>query len=120
MCMTQTLTTIAAEFGIDTTTARIRCEGLSLDHLGNNTPHERPRRFPGPIGGGPMSGVAEAVWSSTDPLGIVTENPKPTCPVARFGRPHTWTTGAFYVGPRLVISDEYVMCGACGQIECDA
>lgn len=36
--MTQTLANIAAEYGIDTTTARLRCEGLYTDHLGNNTP----------------------------------------------------------------------------------
>ena len=33
-----TLADIAAEFGIDTTTLRIRCEGLYMDHLGNSTP----------------------------------------------------------------------------------
>lgn len=31
--MSDTLASIAAEFGIDTTTARIRCEGFSLDHV---------------------------------------------------------------------------------------
>ncbi|UUW87412.1 hypothetical protein [Pimelobacter simplex] len=35
--MTQTLATIAAEYGIDTTTARLRCEGLYTDHLGDST-----------------------------------------------------------------------------------
>jgi hypothetical protein len=33
-----TLADIAAELGIDTTTARVRCEGLTLDHVGNNSP----------------------------------------------------------------------------------
>lgn len=56
--------------------------------------------------------------SEADPLGIVTENPRRTCPVAKFGKPHRWTTGAFYVGPVLIISDEYVSC-VCGQIEYD-
>ena len=54
-----------------------------------------------------------------DPLGIVTPNPKPTCPVPGFGRDHLWATGAFYVGSRLIQSDDYVMCGSCGQIEYD-
>lgn len=58
--------------------------------------------------------------TTKDPLGIVTENPRKTCPVARFGLPHVWMTGAFYVGPVLIQSDDYVMCGACGQIEYDA
>lgn len=57
--------------------------------------------------------------ATVDPLGIVTPNPKKTCPVAKFGRPHIWTTGAFYVGGRLVVTDDYVMCGNCGQIEED-
>lgn len=50
---------------------------------------------------------------------------KKTCPVARFGRPHRWTTGFFYWplhadGPRQAYTGEdYVMCGLCGQIEED-
>jgi hypothetical protein len=56
--------------------------------------------------------------TTNDPLGIVTENPRKTCPVAKFGRPHTWVTGAFYVADRLVITDDYVKCG-CGQIQYD-
>lgn len=55
-----------------------------------------------------------------DPLGIVTPNPKPTCPVPGFGRNHLWMTGAFYVGSRLIQSDDYMICGSCGQIEYDA
>lgn len=55
---------------------------------------------------------------TTDPLGIVTENPRKTCPVAKFGRPHVWTVGAFYVGDRLIESDDYYKC-ICGQIEHD-
>jgi hypothetical protein len=55
-----------------------------------------------------------------DPLGIVTPNPKPTCPVPGFGRNHLWMTGAFYVGSRLIQSDDYMICGYCGQIEYDA
>lgn len=54
--------------------------------------------------------------SEADPLGIVTANPRPTCPDARFGRPHMWVTGAFYVDGRLIESDDYVMCAGCGQM----
>jgi hypothetical protein len=55
-------------------------------------------------------------------LPVVTENPKPTCPVARFGRPHLWVTGAFYwpLGGKdstLYVGDDYAMCASCGQIE---
>jgi hypothetical protein len=35
---TETLATIAAEYGIDTTTARIRMEGFTADHIGNGSP----------------------------------------------------------------------------------
>lgn len=50
-----------------------------------------------------------------------TESTK-TCPVARFGRSHTWLTGAFYyplgaVDANLYRGYDYVMCAACGQIE---
>lgn len=31
-----TIETIAQEHGIDATTARIRCEGLTIDHLSSN------------------------------------------------------------------------------------
>lgn len=51
-----------------------------------------------------------------DPLGIVTPNPRPTCPVARFGRPHVWCFGFWHEGQ--FIADEYVKC-SCGQIEYD-
>lgn len=52
----------------------------------------------------------------SDPLGIVTPNPRPTCPVARFGRPHVWCFGFWHEGE--FIADEYVKC-ICGQIEYD-
>lgn len=33
-----TLASLAAEAGVTTTVARSRCDGLMIDHLGNNTP----------------------------------------------------------------------------------
>lgn len=47
-----------------------------------------------------------------------------TCPAERFGRPHAWTTGAFYwplsaPTQQLYEGDDYVMCASCGQIEAD-
>lgn len=56
----------------------------------------------------------------------ITADPKATCSVAKFGRPHLWTTGAFYwplgasENVSLYVGEDYVMCGACGQIERDA
>ena len=55
---------------------------------------------------------------------VVTKDPKQSCPVAGFGRPHTWLMGAFYwplndCHSGLYVGDEYVMCGACGQTERD-
>ena len=52
------------------------------------------------------------------------EKRRPTCPDARFGRPHAWATGAFYwpLGSKpttLYVGDDYVMCSGCGQIEED-
>lgn len=55
-----------------------------------------------------------------DPLDIVTPDPAKTCPAARFGRPHVWQTGAFYLPDgRLIESDDYVRCANCGQVEFD-
>lgn len=55
--------------------------------------------------------------TTTDPLGIVTPNPKKTCSVARFGRPHVWCFGFWHEGQ--FIADDYVKCGHCGQVEED-
>lgn len=48
-----------------------------------------------------------------------------TCPVAKFGRPHFWVTGAFYwphesarpARQILYVGEEFVMCAKCGQTE---
>lgn len=61
-------------------------------------------------------------WHSPEP--IPTTDPRPTCPAAGFGRPHTWATGAFYwpldaADRHLYVGDAFVMCGGCGQIERD-
>lgn len=45
---------------------------------------------------------------------LVTPDPKPRC---HFGRPHVWSFG-FWHG-KFVITNGYVKCGACGQIEED-
>lgn len=55
------------------------------------------------------------------------EDRRETCPRPGFGRPHTWTIGAFYwplAGQmdgtaQLYVGDDYVMCARCGQIEED-
>lgn len=59
----------------------------------------------------------DPAYTTGDPLGIVTPDPRRTCSVAKFGRPHFWMTGAFYIGGRLIESDDYVICGNCGQVE---
>lgn len=51
---------------------------------------------------------------TSDPLGIVTENPRPRC---QFGRPHAWMLG-FWHG-KFVITEGYAKCATCGQIEED-
>lgn len=33
-----TLASLAAEHGIDLTTARLRCDGLTMDHVGSGSP----------------------------------------------------------------------------------
>lgn len=55
----------------------------------------------------------------------ITAEPTKACRVAKFGRPHTWITGAFYwpldgVERTLYVGEDYVMCGSCGQIERDS
>lgn len=67
----------------------------------------------------PTDQHVDPVPTLADPLGIVTANPKKTCPAARFGRPHMWATGAFYVEGNLIQTDDYVKCAACGQVERD-
>lgn len=62
--------------------------------------------------------------TSTQTQPTVTENPKPTCPGERFGRPHLWTVGSFYwpLGSKdstLYVGDDYAMCASCGQIEAE-
>lgn len=64
--------------------------------------------------------AAEAAIPTVTP----PEARRETCSQARFGQPHTWSTGAFYwplgsPSARLYVGDDYVMCGGCGQIEED-
>lgn len=55
--------------------------------------------------------------TTSDPLELVTPNPRKTCPTLGFGRPHFWCTGAFLHNGEMVLTDDYVKCGNCGQIE---
>lgn len=58
------------------------------------------------------------------PVATPLDERRKSCPAERFGRPHLWTTGAFYwplgsPDARLYVGEEYVMCSSCGQIEED-
>ena len=72
-----------------------------------------------------MSNPKNEKDQTIEPTVTPHEQRRSTCPAARFGRPHRWTTGAFYwplaaKDACLYVGEDYVMCGACGQIEHDA
>lgn len=62
--------------------------------------------------------------TSTVPTVTPEDQRRKTCPVAKFGRPHVWITGAFYwplgsASAVLYEGEDFSMCGACGQVEAE-
>lgn len=62
-----------------------------------------------------MTGHSAEIGAS-DPLGIVTPNPRPRC---HFGRPHGWAYINWTDDGRRTPDGVYVKCFACGQVEVD-
>ena len=87
---TETLATIADDFGVSLTTARHRMEGFTADHIGN---------------GSPLSAADASLVRS------LVGRDKPRC---QFGRPHVWMLGFYQEGQWI---EGHVKCGTCGQIE---